>query len=101
MKDDGDRELERQIVARVQSLLPFPVSPDELRTLTNSLVPFIQAERSKAALEAKAATVETAIKIVNNYSIHQPKGYPKGTTARLRLTKRLRKLTQQGPNHAK
>lgn len=67
MKADDERELERQIVARVQSLLPFPVSPDELRTLTNNLVPFVQAERANAALEARLVELDLFEQYLNQH----------------------------------
>lgn len=61
--EQTDDELEKQIVARLQSLLPFPVNPDELKTLTNNLMQLIQAREQEAERRGR---IDTARKILHN-----------------------------------
>jgi hypothetical protein len=83
-----------------------PLSDDELkqaiwdvipRNLSGDVNDLLDLFHTQAALrdrEARQETANAAIELVNQYSIHIPKGRPKGTLARLNLNKRLAKLSQ-------
>lgn len=45
--------------------------------------------------EQQDKVIASVHKIIDNYSIHQPKGWPKGTVARRNLHNRLNKLARQ------
>jgi hypothetical protein len=59
-----------------------------------ALFDLFQAQAALRDREARQETANAAIELVNQYSIHIPKGQPKGTLARLNLNKGLAKLSQ-------
>lgn len=77
----------------------FAYKEADMAAAKRTLLGWRYASLAQARREGEVAAISeflsTTHKIIDNYSIHTPRGYPKGTVARRNLHKRLDKLGRQ------